>query len=87
MRKLRRPMALGLFVLMLVSFFPALTGPVLAADPVIKSVYIERTDNEVLETVSGVIEINGSGLQDVMVNVFTTGGGGGKILAPKSGNG
>ncbi len=85
MRKLRRPMALGLFVLMLVSFFPALTGPVLAADPVIKSVYIERTDNEVLETVSGVIEINGSGLQDVMVNVFTTGGGGGKILGTQIG--
>ena len=58
MRKLRRPMALGLFVLMLVSFFPALTGPVLAADPVIKSVYIERTDNEIDQMVYELYGLN-----------------------------
>jgi len=85
MKKVRKPLAWGLFVLMMVSFFPALTAPVLAADPVIRSLYIERTDNETLETVSGVIEINGSGLQDVVVNVFTTGGGGGKILGTQIG--
>ncbi|NLM89016.1 MAG: hypothetical protein GX176_09615, partial [Syntrophomonadaceae bacterium] len=46
----------------------------------ITNVFVERTDNEVLETVKGVIEIDGSGLKDKMVRVRTTAGGGSKIL-------
>ncbi|MGB4302243.1 MAG: IPT/TIG domain-containing protein, partial [Syntrophomonadaceae bacterium] len=46
----------------------------------INSVFVERTDNEVLETAKGVIEIDGSGLKDKMVRVKTTAGGGSMIL-------
>lgn len=46
----------------------------------ITNVFVERTDNEVLETAKGVIEIDGSGLKDKMVRVRTTAGGGSMIL-------
>jgi len=46
----------------------------------ITNVFVERTDNEVLETAKGVIEIDGSGLKDAMVRVRTTAGGGSKVL-------
>ncbi|MGB4702436.1 MAG: hypothetical protein WBI01_08050, partial [Syntrophomonadaceae bacterium] len=41
----------------------------------ITNVFVERTDNDLLQTVNGVIEIEGSGLKDAMVRVRTAGGG------------
>ena len=46
----------------------------------ITNVFVERTDNDLLETVNGVIEIEGSGLKDAMVRVRTTAGRGSKVL-------
>ncbi|MEQ8173807.1 MAG: IPT/TIG domain-containing protein [Syntrophomonadaceae bacterium] len=57
----------------------------LAADPVIDNIYIERTDNEILETASGVIEIDGQNLKDAVIRVRTTGGGGSKVLGVEIG--
>lgn len=51
----------------------------------ISNIFVERTDNDLLETVNGVIEIEGSGLKDALVLVRTTAGGGSKILGKEMG--
>lgn len=70
------------FILTMIPLWPQ---PVQAADPVIANIYIERTDDEVLETASGVIEIDGQDLKDAVVRVRTTGGGGSKVLGTEIG--
>lgn len=75
--------------LMIFTFFltinPLWPYSALAADPVVDNIYIERTDDEILETASGVIEIDGQNLKDAVVRVRTTGGGGSKVLGVEIG--
>ncbi len=80
MIKKRRYMALIILISFLATMNPAWLNPASAAVPVVNNVYIERTDNSVLETVGGVIELDGTDLADVSVRVLTSGGGGSKKL-------
>ncbi|HWP98394.1 MAG TPA: IPT/TIG domain-containing protein [Syntrophomonadaceae bacterium] len=80
---MKKPSRWLAFIMLLVFFTTMIPGwqtPVRAAVPVINNIYIERTDNEILETAQGIIEIDGSNLKDVTVRVRTTGGGGSKVL-------
>lgn len=69
-----------LMLMLFISDILAPVNPVQAEEVTINDVYIERTDNDALETVQGVIEIDGANLKDAMVRVRTAGGGGSKIL-------
>lgn len=85
MRKTRTILAISLIITMFTGIFPGFTHFAAAADLQITNVFVERTDNEVLETVKGVIEIDGNGLKDAMVRIRTTAGGGTKILGSELG--
>ncbi|MGI6235741.1 MAG: IPT/TIG domain-containing protein, partial [Christensenellales bacterium] len=81
MKKIRIIISMALTMALLMSACPGYPPTALAEGSVqITHVFIERTDNEVLETAKGVIEIDGNNLKDVMVRVRTTAGGGSKIL-------
>lgn len=80
-KRLRMIISICLTIALLLTGCPGYPPAAAADEPVqIKNVFVERTDNEVLETVKGVIEIDGSGLKNAMVRVRTTAGGGSKIL-------
>lgn len=85
MKKPPRFIAYLMILTFLLTINPLWPYSALAADPIIDNIYIERTDNEILETASGVIEIDGQNLKDVVVRVRTTGGGGSKVLGVEIG--
>lgn len=85
MRKPPRFIIYSMILTFLLTMNPLWPHSALAADPVIDNIYIERTDNEILETASGVIEIDGQDLKDAVVRVRTTGGGGSKVLGVEIG--
>lgn len=86
MKRMKSILACSLIFALISGSCPVFIRPAAAADVEVNSVFIERTDNEVLETVQGVIEIDGSGLKDAMVRVRTTAGGGTKILGTELGS-
>jgi len=80
-KRIRMIISITLTIALLMCGCPGYPSTALAEGPIqISNIFVERTDNEVLETVKGVIEIDGSGLKDAMVRVRTTAGGGSKIL-------
>lgn len=86
MKRIRSLISIILTVALLLLSFPGYSPQVWAEGPIqIDNVFVERTDNELLETVNGVIEIDGSGLKDALVLVRTTAGGGSKILGKEMG--
>lgn len=85
MKKPPRFIAYLMILTFLLTINPLWPYSALAADPVVANIYIERTDNEILETASGVIEIDGQNLRDAVIRVRTTGGGGSKVLGVEIG--